>query len=88
MKGATTGPGFGPLRLAPQLLILQAMLRSVSVACTIAAVLAANASPARAQDTVMEFPARLPLRAVVVPIPKRHQRFPLRPCSLFWWASR
>jgi hypothetical protein len=51
------------------------MLRSVSVACTIAALLAANASPARGQDTVVEPPpASAP--AVAVPI---QQAPPARP---------
>ena len=44
------------------------MLRSVSVACTIAAVLAANASPAHGQDTVAE-PLPASAQVVVVPIP-------------------
>jgi hypothetical protein len=54
--------------LAPQLLIPEAMLRSASVACAIAAVLVANARPARGQDTVGEPPfAAAP---VVVPAPQ------------------
>ena len=45
------------------------MLRSVSVACTIAALLAADASPARGQETVAEPP---PASAPVVVVPIQH----------------
>jgi hypothetical protein len=69
VKGATIGPG---IRTAPDGTALAhsvGMLRTVSVACTIAALLAANASPARGQDTGAEPPpASAP--AVVVPVPQ------------------
>ena len=68
MKGATIGPRFEPLRLAPQLLVVEAMLRGVSVASAIAAVLVVNAPPARGQDTVGELP--LASTPVVVPAPQ------------------
>jgi hypothetical protein len=55
--------------MAPHLLILRDMLRSVSVACTIAALLATSASPARGQDTVAEPPAAS-ATVVVEPIPR------------------
>jgi hypothetical protein len=79
VEGATDGPSFGPLRLAPQLLILQAMLRTASVACTIAALLAANASPARGQNTRVE-PLAASTPVVTVPIPQA-PRAPLVPAA-------